>query len=142
MKPANLSSVKELMPTLFDNTSRNAGKVAARMAPSRYHKIMCLLDECGNLAIWQIAEKLKVFDHQISGRFSELTREGLIMYAGRRVIKPGTQCEAETYTLTQLGRDFVNRERELNHPLSTARDTEGTETDTESPKANFWKGGI
>jgi|GEM_PF-3549242 len=90
-------------PTLpFGSTSLLAGNVAAQSIPARYSAILHILMD-GPAAIWQIAIKLKVLDHQISGRFGELCGRGFIRPAGRRIVKPATGCATEVYELTTEG---------------------------------------
>ena len=47
--------------------------------------------------IFEIAEFYHVPDHTISGRFSELQRDGLIEPSGERRIKPASGCPAEVF---------------------------------------------
>lgn len=86
--------------SIFDSTSAKAADAAAQSAGSRRARILKLLDEHKEgLAIFEIAEAMQLFDHQISGRFGEMERDLLIEKAGIRRIKPGTNCEAEVYRL-------------------------------------------
>jgi hypothetical protein len=57
------------------------------------------LQEHGTATIFELAAHLGVGDNQISGRFSELEREGLIRKTGERRRKPETTCDAEVYAL-------------------------------------------
>ena len=40
---------------------------------------------------------MEVHDHQVSGRITDLVREGLIERTGDRRQKPATECWAEVY---------------------------------------------
>ncbi len=85
--------------SLFASTSRGAGAVAARRVGSRRRRILSLIRERGSITIFEVAEALSLGDNQISGRFSELERDGLIRKSGVRRLKPGTECRAEVYVL-------------------------------------------
>jgi ribosomal protein S27AE len=84
--------------SLFTSTSRLAGEKAAKLIGSRRAKILQLLGQ-RPMALFEVAETLGVFDHQISGRFTELAADGLIEHAGERRIKPGTDCQCEVWRL-------------------------------------------
>ena len=83
----------------WKDTSTLAGERAALAVGSRRAAILKLIESQGPLAIFEIAERLGLFDHQISGRFGELERDGLLVKIGERRVKPGTQCQAEVYGL-------------------------------------------
>lgn len=85
--------------SLFTSTSRQAGAVAARMVGSRRQRILQLIRDRGSVTIFEAAEAMDLGDNQISGRFSELERDGLIRKSGQRRLKPGTDCQAEVYIL-------------------------------------------
>src|SRR5947209_6629112 len=85
--------------TLWDNTSRKAAEAAARASGSRRVKILNYLREQGPSTIFEVAAHLGLYDHQISGRFSELERDQLIEKSGQRRRKPETECDAEVYRL-------------------------------------------
>lgn len=87
--------------TLFSNTRAFAGAVAAKSIGKRQAKILQLLRDHGPMAIFEIAAMLNVFEHQISGRFSELERDGHIEKAGQRRQKGETLCWAEVYRIKQ-----------------------------------------
>lgn len=95
-------------PTLFDSTSVEAGRVAARFAKTRYRQILIHLRDVGPACIFEIAAALsvpgrQVFDNQISGRFSRLEQFFLIAKTGERRKKPATGCSAEVYAITTIG---------------------------------------
>lgn len=85
--------------TLYSNTLALAGAVAAKSIGKRQAKILQMLKDHGPMAIFEIAALLHVFEHQISGRFSELERDGHIEKAGMRRRKGETGCWAEVYQL-------------------------------------------
>jgi DNA-binding HxlR family transcriptional regulator len=88
--------------TLFDSTSRLAGEAAARNSGKRRAQILQVLRDRGPLAIFEIAAQIGCLDHQISGRFGELERDGLIQKTGQRVTKPDTGQPCERYALASL----------------------------------------
>ena len=65
------------------------------------------MKEEGPLAIYEVANRLCLFDHQISGRFGEMEAAGWIEKTGERRRKPSTGCLAETYRITDSGRREV-----------------------------------
>lgn len=85
--------------TLFDATSRLAGEAAARSVGSRREKILRYLTERGPATLFEIAAHYDYFDHQISGRFTELAKDGLIVRTGERRQKPETGCVADVWRL-------------------------------------------
>lgn len=85
--------------TLFSNTRALAASAAAKSIGKRQAKILQLLRDHGPLAIFEIAAMLDVFEHQISGRFSELERDHHIEKAGFRRQKGETGCWAEVYRI-------------------------------------------
>jgi hypothetical protein len=103
--------------TLFNNTSREALNKAAPRFASRRGRIVQLLGERGPSTIFEIAAAMELHDHQISGRFGELERDGLIRKTGRRREKPETGCEAEVYQLADAPTP-IDLGTALNHPDS------------------------
>ncbi len=91
--------------SVLDSTSRLAGETAAKLVGSRQSRIMQLLHDRGGMTIFEVAGTLRVFDHQISGRFSELERRGKIRKSGQRRRKPDTTCECEVYVLCEDASD-------------------------------------
>src|SRR5690242_7089827 len=85
----------------FDSTSRLAGQTAAGYSGTRRAQILQHLADHGPSTLFEIAAKIGCFDHQISGRFGELERDGLIAKTGQRRTKPETGCEADVWTLRQ-----------------------------------------
>lgn len=81
------------------STSRLAGETAAMASSSRRAAILLTIRTNGPLAIFEIAERMHCHDHQISGRFGEMERGGLLTKTGERRTKPGTQCQAEVYAI-------------------------------------------
>ena len=49
--------------------------------------------------MFEIAAHYQWFDHQISGRFTELAADGLIERTGQTRVKPETQCAADVWRL-------------------------------------------
>lgn len=84
------------LPLFGESTRHQARVAAARGAANRYRQILAILDR-GPACIFEVAACLGCFDHQISGRFGELEREGLIEKTGNRKVKPDTGCQAEAY---------------------------------------------
>ena len=89
----------EQPPPLFRDTRAAAGAAAARSMGKRHAQILDLLHRHGPLAIFECAAYLGLFDHQISGRFSQLEAERRIVRTGTRKVKPDTGCEAELYAV-------------------------------------------
>lgn len=85
-------------PTLFESTRNQARKVASAMAGRRYRQVVEVLAK-GPACIFEVAADLGCFDHQISGRFGEMEKLGLIRKTGQRRRKPSTGCSAEVYEL-------------------------------------------
>jgi hypothetical protein len=86
------------LPLFGETTRHQARLVAAQSSAGRYRQIMEVLTD-GPACIFEVAARLGCFDHQISGRFGELERQGLIEKTGRRKAKPETGCAAEEYRL-------------------------------------------
>jgi hypothetical protein len=59
-------------PALFGSTRELAGAVAAANAGNRRAQILHLLGSRGPMALFEVAAALGCFDHQISGRFTDL----------------------------------------------------------------------
>jgi len=105
----------ELMPpssspppgTLWDSTRRQAGDVAATFSGQRRSRILQLLRDRGPMTIWEIAAEMSVFDNQISGRFGELERDGLIQKTGQRKPNPRTGCDAEVYAIADVPSSLI-----------------------------------
>ncbi len=88
--------------TLFtSSTSSLAGAAAARGANGRRAQILASIEEHGPQAIFEVADRMGVFDHQISGRFSAMEADGFLRKTGERRRKPDTGCDAEVYDLVR-----------------------------------------
>ena len=85
---------------LFTTTRDAARQVAARRTSKRYRQIAETLGRLGPSCIFEVAAALGCFDHQISGRFGEMEKLGLIRKTGDRRKKPSTGCAAEVYEIT------------------------------------------
>lgn len=79
-------------------TSAAAGEVAARSVGSWRQKILARLEICES-TLFEVAAFYGVPDHCISGRFTDLARDGYIEPSGERRLKPSTDCAAEVYRL-------------------------------------------
>lgn len=93
--------MKETQATLslFDcSTSEQARRAACQKVGDRYTQIIKVLAD-GPACIFEVAHVLGCFDHQISGRFGEMVRLGLIAKTGERRVKPATGCHAEVYEI-------------------------------------------
>lgn len=86
--------------TLTD-TSAAAGAIAARCSGQRYARILQILADRGPLTLFELAAEMGVFDHQISGRITELKRDGWIEPTGETRIKPGTGASAQVLRLRE-----------------------------------------
>lgn len=86
---------------LFDSTSRKAGERAARSASLRYKQILDHLQEHGPSTLFEVAAAIGVYDHQISGRFTALSKDGVIERTGQRRVKPETGCEADVWRIAE-----------------------------------------
>lgn len=82
-------------------TSHLAGERAALSSRGRRAKIRQLLAHHGPLALFELAQLMEVHDHQISGRITDMKRDGEIEPTGHRKRKPETGCEAEVYKLSR-----------------------------------------
>lgn len=89
-------------PSLFDSTSIEAGRAAAKISGQRCIEILGKLKEAGSdgLCIFEIALMLGLLDHKISGRFSQLEKRLAIRKTGRRRQKPDNGKSAEVYEIT------------------------------------------
>lgn len=85
--------------TLFDATSRLAGEAAAASIGSRREKILRFIRERGPATLFEIAAYYGWYDHQISGRFTELARDAMIERTGERRQKPETGCVADVWRI-------------------------------------------
>lgn len=96
-----MSTSDDIPPLYRTDTRLAAGFRAGFSVTSRRRKILEFLDGRGGhgAAIFEVADHLGVFDHQISGRFGELERDRWIEKTGQRKVKPATGCEAELYRI-------------------------------------------
>lgn len=115
----------QMVWVMTKDTSQLAGEAAARSSASRRLAILESLGRDGPQAIFELAERLEVFDHQISGRFGEMMTEGLIYKTGERRIKPGTKCEAEVYALSGAA-ERLEPEELLGYPWELKIADQGT----------------
>lgn len=87
---------------LFESTSQAAARVASRFARQRYRQVLAALADKPR-CIFEVAAIVGCLDHQISGRFGELVKHGLIERTGARRAKPATGCHCDEYRLTLIG---------------------------------------
>jgi hypothetical protein len=87
-------------------TSQIAGAVAARASASRRVTILQLLETHGPQTLFELATRMNVLDHQISGRITDLLFDGLIERTGDRRTKPETGCPCDVY---RIGRSVCGR---------------------------------
>jgi hypothetical protein len=84
---------------LFDcSTSEQARRISSQKVGDRYTQIINVL-ATGPACIFEVAQALGCFDHQISGRFGEMVQLGLIEKTGDRRTKQSTGCQAEVYRI-------------------------------------------
>lgn len=87
------------MRSLPTDTSTLAGQQAARSAGSWRRRILDAVRTRGPMALFEMAEFLAVPDHIISGRVTDLRRDGFLVATGDRRRKPATGCLADVYDL-------------------------------------------
>jgi DNA-binding HxlR family transcriptional regulator len=80
------------------DTSKKAGEQAARNAGRMRALIVEQLSR-EPLALFEIAARLSIPDHTISGRLTDLARDGVIERTGQTRIKPETQCQCSVWKL-------------------------------------------
>ncbi|MBC8107736.1 MAG: winged helix-turn-helix transcriptional regulator [Anaerolineae bacterium] len=85
------------------STSGQAGEKASHRVGAWRERILRRLEECPS-TIFEVAKHFGVPDHTISGRFSELVKDGYIEHSGDRRRKPQTDCDAEVYQLRRADR--------------------------------------
>lgn len=102
----------------IESSREGAGTVAARYAKERYLQILLHLHIHGAACIFEIAAALGCFDHQISGRFSALTKDGLIFRDGSTRPTP-TGCKADVYQISTVGLAVIT---EASKDIRTAND--------------------
>lgn len=84
------------MSETYPSTSTIAGLQAAAKSGSWRAKILARLDQVPS-ALFEVAAHFEVPDHVISGRFTELARDGYIERTGERRNKPVSECPAEVW---------------------------------------------
>jgi hypothetical protein len=85
-----------LTPQLTRDSARQA---AEQSAPTRCAQILRLLQDQPR-TLWEIAQRLGVHEHQISGRLTELTKLGKITPTAMTRPNPRTGQSATVYTLS------------------------------------------
>jgi len=113
---------------LFGTRAQAAG-IAARSSRARYAQIITLLQQHGELTLFELAARLGVLDHQISGRITELQREGTIERTGMTRTKPETGSACDVYRLAHhqaAAPDLADRlAKALCYPISLRLGDEG-----------------
>lgn len=80
-------------------TQHAAAAVAARSAPGRRARILDLLRQFGELSLPELCGLMEVTPNQISGRVSDLAKDGLIEPTGKTVANRATGCPCSLYRL-------------------------------------------
>jgi hypothetical protein len=78
-------------------TTHAAAAVAAGVTPRRYEQILAHLREHGPSTLFEVAAALGVFEHQISGRFTELSQQLLIERTGQTRPNPRSDCPCDVW---------------------------------------------
>lgn len=101
----------DIPPLFVASTREQARQASSRSTGKRYAHIIQVLARRGHsegACIFEVAQELGCLDHQISGRFGELERLGLIAKTGQRRVKPSTGCSAEVYKIAGAAVDQAN----------------------------------
>jgi hypothetical protein len=106
------------MDDRLQSTSTLAGRQAALNSGPMRARILNRL-RASPAALWEVARDLEVPDHIISGRFSELARDGFIQRTDRRIIKPESGCLADVWRIAmdENGAGKINLADRMNYPL-------------------------
>lgn len=96
MDPLQRANNQDESP-LFGSSQR-AGEIAARSIPRRYMRILDLLRESPSTLI-ELAEQMHVTPNQISGRLTELSRDGFIERNGQTKPNPATGAPCDVWML-------------------------------------------
>ena len=80
-------------------TSYAAALVAAQSSPRHRARILQLLALHGELALPDLCKMMRVTPNQISGRLSDLCRDGEIEPTGKVRDNPATHCPCSIYRL-------------------------------------------
>jgi len=86
---------------LFDeqSTSELARQTASKIAGERYQQIIRILRKRPS-CLFEVAAQIGFLDHQISGRFTDLAKLGVIEKTGERRVKPKTGCKCNVWRIT------------------------------------------
>jgi len=95
---ANSSNTAGPLFNVPSSTSTIAGAHAALRVGSWRSRILARLEERPS-ALFELAEHFHTRENRISGRLTELQRDGLIEHTGDRVPNPATQCPAEVWRI-------------------------------------------
>lgn len=96
-------SLFDPLPPIAKSTSTLAAEAAVRTTSKRRRQILDTIREAGPLSLFELADRLGVHAHQISGRITDLKRDGLIQATGERRINRATGCQADVYRLSGGG---------------------------------------
>jgi predicted ArsR family transcriptional regulator len=80
-------------------TRHAAGQAAARTSGKRRTWIKQLLADRGPMTCFELAAEMNLHDHQISGRITDLLKDGEIERTGQTKRKPETGCLCDIYRL-------------------------------------------
>jgi|GEM_PF-3239989 len=105
------------------STSTLAGEQAARAVGSWRQRILARLQDQPS-TLWEVAQYFSVPDHVISGRFSELAKDGYIEHAGARRPHPISQCDAEVWRIRRDRVEGVDPAELLGYPATVILDGE------------------
>lgn len=97
--PESAGPLFDLLPQPQRSTTDQAAAAAARSTPQRYRRILELLRDRGPMTLFEVAAAMQIEPHRISGRITELKRDGLIQRTGDRRQNPATGCSAEVLRL-------------------------------------------
>lgn len=84
--------------SLFQSTVELAHRQAVKNAPSMRHRILEKLT-ARPLALFEVAAALGVQKNVISGRFTDLMRDGQIDRTGERRRDPASGCHADAWRI-------------------------------------------
>lgn len=99
LQQAEMPPLWKLAPHPQKSTSLLAADQAAATTAKRYEQITELLREKGPQTLFEICAHLGKQKNQLSGRLTELRRDGVIEFTGERRTDPQTQASAEVYRL-------------------------------------------
>ena len=84
-------------PLFEPTTSQLAHEAAEQHFTRRESEIFDLVDRHGPKSLWQLAVRLSVADHTMSGRITSPESRSAIESTGERSTKPATGCKCDVY---------------------------------------------